>query len=44
VVPPEQLTGIGWDALLITSAEGVDKKKRKLSDLGIDSKKIYTLR
>jgi len=44
VVPPEQLTEIGWDALLITSAEGVDKKKRKLSDLGIDSKIVYTLR
>jgi len=43
VIPPEKLSDVKWDALLITALEDVDVKQRKLSGLGIEAKKIFTL-
>lgn len=43
VIPPEKLMDVGWDALLITSLDDVDVKRRRLSDLGVEAGKVYTL-
>jgi len=43
VIPPEKLSGMAWDALLITSLDDLELKRRKLSDLGIEAEKVYTL-
>ncbi|MBN1881974.1 MAG: winged helix-turn-helix transcriptional regulator [Deltaproteobacteria bacterium] len=43
IIPPEKLPSVHWDALLITSLEDVDVKRQRLSELGIEHEKIYTL-
>jgi DNA-binding MarR family transcriptional regulator len=43
VIHPEKLSDMTWDALLITSLDDLELKRRKLSDLGIETEKVYTL-
>jgi len=43
VILPEGLPEVSWDALLITTIENVEAKQQRLSDLGIEAEKIYTL-
>jgi DNA-binding MarR family transcriptional regulator len=43
VIPPEKLPEMQWDALLITTLEDMDTKRQKLTNLGIENEKIYTL-
>lgn len=43
VIPPERLQDVSWDALLITTLDDLDAKQQRLSDLGIETDKMYTL-
>ena len=43
ILPPEKLSEVKWDALLITTLDDMDAKRHKLSDMGVETKKIYTL-